>query len=209
MMTEGLFMAEFSLRLWLEPVRAWWNRYRTELKRRQAQDENPARFALSLAEGSALAGGIFAGAHGVGLAVSLSIMSSTYASLATVDMEHICVASRFVSSVVQEGRIAALQFFFGGVLAAVAASLPRAVWVLRNLHLRDRLEQNAASLPFEQWAAGYTEWNVTKKAVLFQVVPLSISCVLLLNGLVHALGLHASPESIQTLWQGFQATCGH
>jgi hypothetical protein len=206
---EGAFMAEFSLRLWLESIHAWWNRYRTELKRRQAQDENLARFALSLAEGSAMVGGVFAGVHGVSLAVSLSIMSSTYASLATMDMEHICVASRFVSRVVQEGHTASWQFFFGGVLAAVAASLPRVVWVSRNLHLHDRFEENAASLPFERWAAGYTEWRVTKLAIVFQAAPLFISFILLLNGLGHAMGLHASPESIQTLWQGFQAACGH
>jgi hypothetical protein len=136
------------------------------------------------------------------------MLSASYTSLTTVDMEHICFASRFVSGLIGEENIAAWQFFFGGSFAVVVAGMPRGIWAYRNIRRQDMFVNSMSSLPFESWAKDWSEWRV-KQLSSAQMLLLFGSFVLLLLGLGHAMGLHlrSSPEAIQSLWHEIQAAC--
>jgi hypothetical protein len=182
-----------------------------EYRRRKALDNRPALFAPSAVEGMAFFGRWLAGVSGIGVALSISAMFSSYTSLASVDAEHICVASQFVSRTMREGRATALDFITTGFLALIAASIPRAAWVSRNIKLHDLLREDTKPVRFSQWASSYSETKVVILCFVGQIIPLLIAVPFFRTGLDHAFGPHLllSAEAIQSIWQGFKTACAH
>jgi hypothetical protein len=182
----------------------WWRERRERAQRRKAlRDALPVGYEFLLFEVFVLLGRSFAGFNGIGMAISISVMGSSYTSLTSVNIDHICLASQFVSRTIQGGRTAAWQFFVGGLLAIVAAATPRAVWGWRNA------KEGTQPLPFSEWASGLSVTTVRLLFVFFQLTPLFVSFTLFLKGIGHAFGLQLSPEAIQSMWHQFQLACGH
>ncbi len=188
-----------------------WQLWQVEYRRRKALDNRPALFAPSIVEAMAFAGRWLAGVSGIGVALSISAMLSSYTSLTSVDAEHICLASQFVSRTMREGRATALDFFIAGVLALIAASIPRLMWVRRNIKLHDLLREDTKPVHFSQWASSYSETKVFILCFVFQLTPLLYAIFSFFAGLGHAFGPHLllSPEAIQSTWQEFKTACGH
>lgn len=192
-------------------ISEWWQLRLVEYRRKKALDERPALFAPSFVEGTAFVGRWLAGASGICVALSISVMFSSYTSLTSVDAEHICLASQFVSHTMREGHATAIDFIRAGLLALIAASIPRAAWVLRNDKLHGLLREDTQPVRFSQWASSYSEKKVAILWVVGQFIPLMIAANSFLAGVDHALGPHLplSSEAIQLVWQGFETACGH
>ena len=183
-------------------------------QKRQAQtqrqieaDKGPARYAKALVEGATTVGRFLVGANGVGFAASLTMYFSAYISLTSVDNEHICVASQFVSDVMQEGRLAAWDFFFGGIFALVAAGFSTGMWVRYNMALHDSVSDLPAP-SFESWISSYSEWGLFLRSAGWQWIPIVLASTLFLWGIGHGLGLRVSYAGIQQNWQAYKVACG-
>jgi hypothetical protein len=198
-------------------ISLWWQEWRAgaiqkrqerqaEIQRRIEADKRPARYAKPLVEGATTLGRFLAGANGVGLAASLTIIFSTYISLTSVDNEHICVASQFVSGIMQEGRLAAWDFFLGGLFAILAAGCSRFMWVKHNLVLHDSLSDLPAP-SFESWSSSYSESQLFLRSAVGQYIPIFVAFMFFLWGLGHGLGLQVSSAGIQHNWQAYKAAC--
>lgn len=186
-----------------------WRKWQADFKHRKMKVGKPNPHLLQIVEGGALVGRFLAGAHGVGLAVSLSAISSTYTSLASVDTDHICLASQFVSRTMREEHTAAIQFFCGGFLALVAATFPRVAWYWRSVQQYDLREEDTPPLSFQKWVSELSATHLFCLSGLFEFLPLGSSFYLFSLGLDHATNLRASPETIQSMWQGFKVVCSH
>jgi hypothetical protein len=200
----------FSISLWWQEWRARAIQKRQErqaqTERRIEADKRPTTYAKTLVEGLTAVGRFLAAANGVGLAVSLTLMFSTYISLTSVDNEHICVASQFVSGVVQQGWLAAGDFLFSGILALVAVGWSKCMWVWHNMILHDSVSDLPAP-SFESWISSYSERELLNLALWFQVIPLLFSIICFFWGIGHGW-LRASPGVIQHNWQVYKAACG-
>jgi hypothetical protein len=187
-----------------------WHKWLVDYRRRPAIDNRPALFTPSLVAVGAFVGRWLAGASGIGAALSVSAMFSSYTSLTSVDADHICIASQFVSRTMREGRTTALDFIVAGGLGLIAAMTPRIAWISHNISLHDLLQEDTKPVRFELWASAYSETKVFMIFGLFQLIPLLIAVNVFRAGLDHAFGPHMllSAEAIQSMWRGFNGACG-
>jgi hypothetical protein len=187
-----------------------WHKWLAEYPRRQAIDNRPSRFTSSLVAGGAFVGRWFAGASGIGAALAVSAMFSSYTSLTSVDADHICIASQFVSRTMREGRMTALDFIMAGGLGLIAAMTPRVAWISHNIKLHDLLLEDTKPVRFKQWASAYSETKVLIIFFLCQLFPLLIAVNVFRAGFDHAFGPHVllSAEAIQSMWHRFNGACG-
>jgi hypothetical protein len=199
-------------------ISLWWQEWRAaaiqkrqkcqaQTQRRIEAKKRPARYTKPLVEGATTVGRFLAGANGVGFAASLTIIFSTYISLTSVDNEHICVASQFVSGIVQEGRLAAWDFVFGGIFALFAAGWSKCMWVWHDIALHDSVSDLPAP-SFESWSSSYSEWQHFQRSAGWQCIPIVLAFVFFLWGIGHGLGLRVYSSGIQHNWQAYKAACG-